>query len=47
MKKETKKLWAKIVNTCYDEDFRDNFTISKAIIYFENHFEIKEKKIKK
>jgi hypothetical protein len=43
MKKETNKMWAEIIRTCCDEDFWDNFTIPKAIAYFDKYFEIKEK----
>lgn len=43
MKKETKKTWKKLIATCYDEDFRDNFTINKAISFFEKYYTLIEK----
>jgi hypothetical protein len=40
MKTETKKIWEQIIATCYNEDFKDNHTIAKAIKYFDSRFEI-------
>ena len=43
MKTNNKHLWTKIISTCYDEDFRDNFSRTKAIAFFAEKFEVKEK----
>jgi hypothetical protein len=40
MKKETKEIWKQIIGTCYNEDFKDNYTISKAIKYFDKYYQI-------